>query len=134
MTTTSYRFAFNAPIPPSSDRRPRHDRRPVEKAAEPESRERGVIRGAAHHPRHQSTGAGPDAEAVAAEAGRDVEIAGPAGRRDDRQDVGRGLDHAAPRSEEHTSALQSQSNLVCRLLLEKKKKKKNTQQNTTELK
>src|SRR2546427_5079356 len=34
-----------------------------------------------------------------------------------------------PRSEEHTSELQSQSNLVCRLLLEKKKKKStNTQQ------
>src|SRR2546427_4287404 len=35
------------------------------------------------------------------------------------------LTHAAPhaeRSEEHTSELQSQSNLVCRLLLEKKKK------------
>src|SRR2546427_7253518 len=30
------------------------------------------------------------------------------------------LEHAA-RSEEHTSELQSQSNLVCRLLLEKKK-------------
>src|SRR2546427_12351945 len=29
-----------------------------------------------------------------------------------------------PRSEEHTSELQSQSNLVCRLLLEKKKKPK----------
>src|SRR5688572_31475106 len=29
------------------------------------------------------------------------------------------------RSEEHTSELQSQSNLVCRLLLEKKKKKTN---------
>src|SRR2546430_5407886 len=29
-----------------------------------------------------------------------------------------------PRSEEHTSELQSQSNLVCRLLLEKKKKNK----------
>src|SRR2546427_8887004 len=32
-------------------------------------------------------------------------------------------DLAAVRSEEHTSELQSQSNLVCRLLLEKKKKK-----------
>src|SRR5688572_31098549 len=31
--------------------------------------------------------------------------------------------HPGPRSEEHTSELQSQSNLVCRLLLEKKKKK-----------
>src|SRR5215475_15792278 len=29
-----------------------------------------------------------------------------------------------PRSEEHTSELQSRENLVCRLLLEKKKKKK----------
>src|SRR2546427_1349526 len=32
----------------------------------------------------------------------------------------------ATRSEEHTSELQSQSNLVCRLLLEKKKKRKTT--------
>src|SRR5207237_10180571 len=31
---------------------------------------------------------------------------------------------AAPRSEEHTSELQSHLNLVCRLLLEKKKKQK----------
>src|SRR2546427_9113376 len=37
------------------------------------------------------------------------------------------------RSEEHTSELQSQSNLVCRLLLEKKKKKKtNTSYSTTD--
>src|SRR5437588_3272250 len=33
---------------------------------------------------------------------------------------------AVPRSEEHTSELQSHSDLVCRLLLEKKKKKKKT--------
>src|SRR5690606_41178289 len=31
-------------------------------------------------------------------------------------------DSAPPRSEEHTSELQSRENLVCRLLLEKKKK------------
>src|SRR2546427_7910991 len=31
---------------------------------------------------------------------------------------------ALPRSEEHTSELQSQSNLVCRLLLEKKKRER----------
>src|SRR2546427_7034985 len=39
------------------------------------------------------------------------------------------------RSEEHTSELQSQSNLVCRLLLEKKKKRKqnNTQQRQTDI-
>src|SRR5688572_31596789 len=35
------------------------------------------------------------------------------------------------RSEEHTSELQSQSNLVCRLLLEKKKPKKTHKPNTT---
>src|SRR2546427_8188153 len=34
------------------------------------------------------------------------------------------------RSEEHTSELQSQSNLVCRLLLEKKKKKNTIQKKT----
>src|SRR5437588_12911178 len=32
--------------------------------------------------------------------------------------------HCRPRSEEHTSELQSHSDLVCRLLLEKKKKKR----------
>src|SRR5688572_31862031 len=37
------------------------------------------------------------------------------------------------RSEEHTSELQSQSNLVCRLLLEKKKKKKKTKTNNKKL-
>src|SRR5205085_6465396 len=35
--------------------------------------------------------------------------------------TGAGSRSSAPRSEEHTSELQSQSNLVCRLLLEKKK-------------
>src|SRR2546426_5956656 len=34
-----------------------------------------------------------------------------------------GVDRRLPRSEEHTSELQSPCNLVCRLLLEKKKKK-----------
>src|SRR2546427_9034711 len=38
---------------------------------------------------------------------------------------------AIARSEEHTSELQSQSNLVCRLLLEKKKKKINHGIHTT---
>src|SRR2546427_1822666 len=37
--------------------------------------------------------------------------------------VQRWEDNRIGRSEEHTSELQSQSNLVCRLLLEKKKKK-----------
>src|SRR5688572_32337336 len=39
--------------------------------------------------------------------------------RDEQRLAGKRSD---PRSEEHTSELQSQSNLVCRLLLEKKKK------------
>src|SRR2546430_7832639 len=39
-------------------------------------------------------------------------------------DQWRKRERASMRSEEHTSELQSQSNLVCRLLLEKKKKKK----------
>src|SRR5688572_16802639 len=37
--------------------------------------------------------------------------------------IGCGTRASSSRSEEHTSELQSQSNLVCRLLLEKKKKK-----------
>src|SRR2546430_5850768 len=37
-------------------------------------------------------------------------------------DMGLRYRELRPRSEEHTSELQSQSNLVCRLLLEKKKK------------
>src|SRR5688572_32582403 len=50
-------------------------------------------------------------------------------RRENPQDMDVALRHhferqgAELRSEEHTSELQSQSNLVCRLLLEKKKKK-----------
>src|SRR5205085_10899058 len=44
---------------------------------------------------------------------------------DDLRVTGEAVNAAArlQRSEEHTSELQSQSNLVCRLLLEKKKKK-----------
>src|SRR2546427_2034608 len=50
---------------------------------------------------------------------------------------GKGSNESAPgcgtphRSEEHTSELQSQSNLVCRLLLEKKKKKMKSINSTT---
>src|SRR2546430_4661254 len=46
------------------------------------------------------------------------------------RDLGEGFElgeeHGGGRSEEHTSELQSQSNLVCRLLLEKKKNKPST--------
>src|SRR2546427_5635038 len=43
----------------------------------------------------------------------------------------RSLVSSVTRSEEHTSELQSQSNLVCRLLLEKKKKKEEKTPRTT---
>src|SRR5688572_21963780 len=43
--------------------------------------------------------------------------------------TGYGYIRVGERSEEHTSELQSQSNLVCRLLLEKKKKKKKQKKN-----
>src|SRR5688572_32623965 len=56
--------------------------------------------------REQEEGIVPQAEAQAA-----------------RAEIARRLLAADRRSEEHTSELQSQSNLVCRLLLEKKKKK-----------
>src|SRR3989475_6820859 len=58
-------------------------------------------------PRGQDVQA-PRGQAVQAPRGQDVQAP-------------RGQDVQAPRSEEHTSELQSQSNLVCRLLLEKKK-------------
>src|SRR5215204_6755596 len=46
---------------------------------------------------------------------------------DDRPRLG----HAPTRSEEHTSELQSHSDLVCRLLLEKKKNKTKHRHSTT---
>src|SRR5688572_31177736 len=54
-----------------------------------------------------------------------VRHAPPAGRRQwersvERDALGRKSEGLEARSEEHTSELQSQSNLVCRLLLEKK--------------
>src|SRR2546421_8658800 len=49
----------------------------------------------------------------------------PVGRNPKLHDVGATRNGAGhPRSEEHTSELQSRSDLVCRLLLEKKKKTK----------
>src|SRR5205085_4663617 len=58
---------------------------------------------------------------VTAEASSEWTHVSARGRAPRRVDEGHGL-----RSEEHTSELQSQSNLVCRLLLEKKKKKQST--------
>src|SRR2546430_6030509 len=60
---------------------------------------------------------------AAAPAGRAPHAAAVAPRVRWRAQAGEGLREAQrqQRSEEHTSELQSQSNLVCRLLLEKKK-------------
>src|SRR2546422_7424210 len=60
----------------------------------------------------------------------------PAARRELPPSPGRGHGRGAsrrrraPRSEEHTSELQSRLHLVCRLLLEKKKKNKTTNEST----
>src|SRR5690242_6600372 len=51
--------------------------------------------------------------------------------RDMKEKQFRNLGMPHPRSEEHTSELQSHVNLVCRLLLEKKKKRKHTRQKST---
>src|SRR2546427_2279889 len=69
-------------------------------------------------------GYGPTPEA-AAETARGVIAAGAVGLNlEDGTNDGRLVDVGLQqRSEEHTSELQSQSNIVCRLLLEKKKKR-----------
>src|SRR5258706_4733725 len=50
-----------------------------------------------------------------------------------RVDSGKPLSKASLRSEEHTSELQSLTNLVCRLLLEKKKKNQTPASNTRDI-
>src|SRR5689334_23936966 len=53
--------------------------------------------------------------------GRIVVVGNTAPELQDQHDVPLGARMSGPRSEEHTSELQSQFHLVCRLLLEKKK-------------
>src|SRR5438270_2219544 len=69
-----------------------------------------------------------DALPICRRAGRSPRRGCRGSTRRSRRRAGRGPGGSRParrrdRSEEHTSELQSQSNLVCRLLLEKKKKK-----------
>src|SRR2546427_5030839 len=65
----------------------------------------------------------PRADAAGRDQHRDVTHREPRRRRAAaRRPCGPPTSGARSRSEEHTSELQSQSNLVCRLLLEKKKK------------
>src|SRR5260221_4727421 len=71
---------------------------------------------------------GPSDPAAAGEAGRDGQAEGgrgalaPSGRRHGQAGHGPRRLGLLERSEEHTSELQSHSDLVCRLLLEKKTK------------
>src|SRR2546427_7183647 len=67
--------------------------------------------------------AGPASPAGAATAGAAGRAGRPAHRPDRARPAGCFRHTRTDRSEEHTSELQSQSNLVCRLLLEKKKRK-----------
>src|SRR2546430_13634504 len=62
-----------------------------------------------------------DALPICLAANRVIELRGASMLAHDFAPGGRIKTHHKDRSEEHTSELQSQSNLVCRLLLEKKK-------------
>src|SRR2546430_6348261 len=76
--------------------------------------ERLVDHAAALHRRTRIEQVGPAVEVLVFMRAQELRCAG----------IGETLRDAAIRSEEHTSELQSQSNLVCRLLLEKKKNTK----------
>src|SRR2546430_12120745 len=83
------------------------------RSGEPLVRDPCVVPGPFHRAAEDGVGAaGQDVAAVVVE-NRGRAAIGPGG----------GGHLAAQRSEEHTSELQSQSNLVCRLLLEKKKRR-----------
>src|SRR5438270_351204 len=100
----------------------------------PESIRMGAARAEQSQPRGVHRGTGEDDETRGLLLDSEVAVhiqhrLRPSGRVElDLECVALGAHLAAPccdgRSEEHTSELQSQSNLVCRLLLEKKKKKK----------
>src|SRR5205085_11505584 len=96
-----------APSPPDTYTLSLHDALPICRAAGRAGRRPAAGRGLG---RWDDRGAGPPAG-----RGRRGRARPAGGRRLRRAPV-------RPRSEEHTSELQSQSNLVCRLLLEKKNK------------
>src|SRR2546427_6580173 len=73
---------------------------------------------ASDHPAERDRGGDPDRVLVLAPSSFLQEAHAPRHVEDRRRDESKRAD---VRSEEHTSELQSQSNLVCRLLLEKKK-------------
>src|SRR4051812_49731154 len=97
--------------PPRSPLFPLHDALPISRLL-PSARRRGGGRSAGRASRRAAAGTRGDARPRTAPGGTP-------GRRSPAVRL--------PRSEEHTSELQSHVNLVCRLLLEKKKKNKNTE-------
>src|SRR5256886_5313600 len=103
-------FFFNDPAPPEISTLPLHDALPISPPL-PDGR------GSPHTGREHEDEPAP----AHRRRPRSADRGGP--RRGDRRDRDRSCSARAggERSEEHTSELQSQSNLVCRLLLEKKK-------------
>src|SRR5205085_8510080 len=106
-------FHFTAPATPTISTLSLHDALPIYDRADDRSDQRAAA--ADRHPDHRFDGIGrcelawiDDADLRHIERARYARHAG-------RYDKDKQL-----RSEEHTSELQSQSNLVCRLLLEKK--------------
>src|SRR2546430_9508255 len=115
-------------LPDLRRRDPRLAREFLDGPEEPRIRIRGDWLAAANRPAHDRGGDEPldeDEEEGQAEDDREGGWACPALEDvvDDDEDREEEQGQQRERSEEHTSELQSQSNLVCRLLLEKKKQK-----------
>src|SRR2546430_5068578 len=105
-------FFLNDPAPPELSPLPLHAALPIFlPPARPRSRAPAVDRGRARVPAAVPVAGEPARAARRRELRREPDARVPV----------HAHAPAAPRSEEHTSELQSQSNLVCRLLLEKKK-------------
>src|SRR5256886_4112306 len=103
-------FFFNDPAPPEISPLPLHDPLPISSRAEKWNRSNSPSNASRQSALLQRIGPSRRSSAVGSNS--------PPFRNGRRPSA-----RAAPeRSEEHTSELQSQSNLVCRLLLEKKKK------------
>src|SRR5438034_8591796 len=135
-TPTAGQCALNSP------RRRRIRERPSRGAGQREDEQTQAHPGGLAHPAHQAErDRRRRSEAERGERDHVAALEGAEARRDqERGEADRraeGLDHGGRRqrdrdaqelrSEEHTSELQSHSDLVCRLLLEKKKKKRKKQ-------
>src|SRR2546422_7427320 len=106
-------FFLKDPAPPDISPLPLHAALPIFRVAPP---------GAPDRPHREPQVVAPRVrEAAVADDGQGGGLRRPP-RRGLRQPHDRVRDGGRPRSEEHTSELQSRLHLVCRLLLEKKKK------------